>query len=40
MSGPAERMEKPTEDVENYSTADLAETIKLFGQLGSMGHDF
>jgi len=36
MSGPAERMEIPTDaDVETYSTADLTETIKLFGQYGT-----
>ena len=36
MSGPAARMVIPTDaDVETYSTADLAETIKLFGQYGT-----
>ena len=36
MSGPAKRMEIPTDaDVETYSTADLTETIKLFGQYGT-----
>ena len=36
MSGPAERMGIPTDaDVETYSTADLAETIKLFWQYGT-----
>ena len=36
MSGPAARMVIPTDaDVETYSTADLAETIKRFGQYGT-----